>query len=198
MAVPQDFFRNLYGRAVSSVPIIPNGLCGVRNPSAIRVPLACLLLLLFAHPLFAQQNRDWPVYGGSASSTHYSPLAQINRDNVKSLQIAWTFDSDEIGGLQTSPIIVDGVLYGITPTEKTFALEAATGKLLWKFDSGIIGTQPDRGLAYWKDGEDRRILVGVMNSVYALDAQTGRPIPTFGKDGRARRRSSSPRRGGRR
>jgi quinoprotein glucose dehydrogenase len=184
MAVPQDFFRNLYGRAVSSVPIIPNGLCGVRNPSAIRVPLACLLLLLFAHPLFAQQNRDWPVYGGSAASTHYSPLAQINRDNVKSLQIAWTFDSGETGGLQTSPIIVDGVLYGITPTEKTFALEAATGKLLWKFDSGIIGTQPDRGLAYWSDGHDKRILVGVLNFLYALDATTGKPISSFGQLGR--------------
>lgn len=143
-------------------------------------------------------QRDWPVYGGTPENSHYSPLAQINRKNVKRLAVAWTYDTEESGGLQTSPIIVDGVLYGITPTQKVFALNAATGKLLWKFDSGIKGTQPDRGLAYWADAhekadsttaetdkpKDRRILVGVMNFVYALDATTGKPIPTFGKDGR--------------
>ena len=156
------------------------------RPSAVRlsIPWACLLLLLCAPSLSAQENRDWPVYGASAASTHYSPLSQINRDNVKALQIAWTFDSGETGGLQTSPIIVDGILYGITPTQKTFALDAATGKLLWKFDSGIIGTQPDRGLAYWSDGQDKRILVGVLNFLYALDAATGKPIVTFGQNGR--------------
>jgi quinoprotein glucose dehydrogenase len=129
-------------------------------------------------------SRDWPVYGGTAENNHFSPLDQINRKNVMKLKVAWTFDSGEAGGLQTSPIEVDGVLYGITPTQKVFALNAATGKLLWKFDSGIKGTQPDRGLAYWSDGKDRRILVGVMNFVYALDAATGKPILSFGKDGR--------------
>jgi quinoprotein glucose dehydrogenase len=98
--------------------------------------------------------------------------------------MAWSFDSQEVGGLQTSPIVVDGVLYGITPTQKIFALDAATGKLFWKFDSGVKGTQPDRGLAYWTDGKDKRILVGVMNFVYALDAVTGKPSPGFGDQGR--------------
>lgn len=111
-------------------------------------------------------------------------MAQINRKNVKNLQVAWTFDTGESGGLQTSPIELDGVLYGITPTQKVFAVNAATGKLLWKFDSGIKGTQPDRGLAYWSDGTDRRIIVGVMNFAYALEAATGKPIPSFGADGR--------------
>ena len=68
--------------------------------------------------------------------------------------------------------------------EKVFALDAATGKLFWKFDSGIKGTQPDRGLAYWAQGKDKRILVGVMNFVYALNAITGRPIASFGRHGR--------------
>jgi quinoprotein glucose dehydrogenase len=144
-----------------------------------------VLVLFLSFPCWcAAAQQDWPVYGGSAASTHYSPLAQINRGNVKKLQVAWTFDSGEQGGLQTNPIIVDGVLYGITPTQKTFALDAATGKLLWKFDSGIVGTQPDRGLAYWSDGRDKRILVGVMNFVYALDASTGKPIASFGSQGR--------------
>lgn len=130
------------------------------------------------------RNQDWPVWGGTPENLHYSPLAQINRSNVNQLQVAWTYDTGETGGLQTSPLEVKGVLYGITPTQKIFAVDAATGKLLWKFDHGIKGMQPDRGLAYWSEGKEGRILVGVMNFLYALDAATGKPIPTFGKDGR--------------
>jgi len=129
-------------------------------------------------------SHDWPVWGGQPENMHYSKLAQINRGNVKNLAVAWSFDTGEPGGLQTSPIIVGDVLYGITPTQKIFALDAATGKLLWKFDSGIKGTQPARGLTYWSSRRDKRILVGVMNFLYALDAKTGKPIPAFGQDGR--------------
>ena len=131
----------------------------------------------------AEKSVDWPVYGGSPENNHYSSLVQINRANVKQLAVAWSFDTDEEGGLQTSPIIVNGVLYGITPTQKVFALDAATGKLKWEFDSGIKGTQPDRGLSYWTDRRSSRILVGVTNFLYALDAATGKPFPTFGKQG---------------
>jgi quinoprotein glucose dehydrogenase len=129
-------------------------------------------------------GQDWPTYGGGPENNHYSTLSQINRSNVGQLAVAWKFDTGEPGGLETSPIEVGGVLYGISPTQKVFALNAATGKLLWKFDSGIKGTQPDRGLAFWSSGKDRRILVGVMNSLYALDAATGKPILDFGKNGR--------------
>ena len=129
-------------------------------------------------------DRDWPIYGGTPENDHFSPLKQINRKNVKHLQVAWTFDTEEAGGLQTSPVEVNGVLYGITPTQKIFAVDAGSGELLWKFDSGIKGTQPDRGLSYWSDGKESRIIAGVMNFVYALDAATGKPVPTFGKDGR--------------
>jgi quinoprotein glucose dehydrogenase len=132
----------------------------------------------------SEQRRDWPAYGGASENTHYSSLAQIDRTNVKELTVAWSFDTGEQGGLETSPIIVDGILYGITPTQRVFALDAASGKLLWKFDSGVKGTQPDRGLAYWSSEKDKRILVGVMNFLYALDASTGKPIATFGKEGR--------------
>jgi len=152
------------------------------------ITVSVLALALCVATTSAQSTKKtdhhWPVYGGTAENNHYSQLAQINRKNVKKLKVAWTFDTEEPGGLQTSPIEVDGVLYGLTPTQKVFALNAATGSLLWKFDSGIKGTQPDRGLAYWGDNNQRRILVGVMNFVYALDAATGRPIATFGKDGR--------------
>jgi quinoprotein glucose dehydrogenase len=131
----------------------------------------------------AQNYRDWPMYGGPEGS-HYSRLTQINRSNVSQLKVAWTFDTGETGGLETSPLIIDGVLYAYTPSQKVFALDAATGGLRWKFDSGVFGSQPARGLAYWASGKEKRILAGIMNFVYALDANTGKPIPTFGKDGR--------------
>lgn len=150
--------------------------------------VGCLLVLIvsgLAAPRSEKDaDRDWPIYGGTPENNHFSPLKQINRKNVKRLHQAWSFDTGETGGLQTSPIEVKGVLYGISPTQKIFALDGATGKLLWEFDSGVKGTQPDRGLAYWSDGQDSRIIVGVMNFVYALDVATGKPIPGFGSDGR--------------
>jgi quinoprotein glucose dehydrogenase len=130
------------------------------------------------------ESRDWAVWGGSPQNRHYSPLTQINRSNIRQLQLAWRYDTREKGGMQTSPLVVDGVLYGISPTQKVFAVDASTGKLLWNFDSGIKGMQPNRGLAYWSSGNDKRILVGVMNFLYCLDATTGKPIAAFGSDGR--------------
>lgn len=138
----------------------------------------------------AKHDQDWPVYGGGAEQHHYSPLAEINRSNVAQLKTAWTYDTGEPGGrrlqrsLETSPIVVNGVLYGYTPSQKVFALNAATGRRLWKFDSGIADEQPNRGLAYWSNGKDRRILAGIRNFVYVLDASTGKPIASFGKNGR--------------
>lgn len=160
-------------------------ICSIRN----FIALICFVLLSLTSTLAtpaSEKNgdRDWSIYGGTPENNHYSPLRQINRKNVKRLHVAWTFDTEETGGLQTSPLEVNGVLYGITPTQKIFAVDAASGKLLWKFDSGIKGTQPDRGLAYWSDGKDSRVIAGVMNFVYALDATTGKPIPSFGDGGR--------------
>ncbi len=103
-----------------------------RTWHAIRIFSLLSVAFFCAGPAtLAQQGQNWPVYGGSAGNTHYSILTQINRGNVKDLQVAWSFDTGEEGGLQTNPIIVDGVLYGITPTQKIFALNAASGKLVW-------------------------------------------------------------------
>lgn len=165
-----------------------------RFTGVLPLAIACSVTLTYATCAAQQQsasssqaraeNYDWPVYGGAPENNHYSPLTEINQSNVGKLAVAWSFDTKEEGGLQTSPIVVNGILYGITPTQKIFALDAATGKLLWKFDSGVAGTQPDRGLSYWTDGKSARILVGVMNFLYALDAGTGKPIETFGEAGR--------------
>ena len=129
-------------------------------------------------------DTDWPVYGGQPANQHYSSLTQINRSNVKKLKVAWTYDTGEDGGLETSPLIVGRTLYAYTPSQKVIALDAVTGKLLWKFDSGVKAEQPARGVAYWTDGKEGRILAGVMNYLYALDPGTGKPIPSFGEGGR--------------
>ena len=127
---------------------------------------------------------DWPMYGGQAANDHYSGLDQINRQNVSKLRIAWKFDTGEKGALETSPLVIGQVLYAYTPTQKVIALDATSGKLLWKFDSGVAGTSAMRGLAYWTDGKQSRILAGVMNFLYALDPATGKPIRSFGENGR--------------
>jgi len=144
--------------------------------------------LLLAIPALAQDaaHTNWPAIGATPGNSHYSSLKQIDRSNVAQLKVAWRYDTGEPGGLETTPIVIDGILYAFTPTQKVIALNAATGKLLWKFDSAIKGTGPDRGIAYWadKDGKQKRLLASVMNFVYALDPATGKPIPSFGKAGR--------------
>jgi quinoprotein glucose dehydrogenase len=103
----------------------------------------------------------------------YSPLKQINRSNVKQLEVAWTYDTGEPGAMQTQPVIVGDVLYGYTPTHKTFALDASNGTPLWTFEPGVRGSGPNRGVMYWADGNDRRVFAAVDDFIYALDAATG-------------------------
>jgi quinoprotein glucose dehydrogenase len=130
------------------------------------------------------EHNTWAAYGGSPDQIRYSSLRQINRENVSKLEVAWSYDTAETGGLQTQPVIVDGVLYAYTPTHKTFALRAATGEHLWTFDPAITGRGPNRGVMYWANGNDKRVFAAVDQYVYALDAQTGKPVPTFGENGR--------------
>ncbi|HVW87182.1 MAG TPA: PQQ-binding-like beta-propeller repeat protein, partial [Bryobacteraceae bacterium] len=131
------------------------------------------------------QERDWPAYGGGPEGIRYSPLKQIDRSNVSRLHVAWTYDTDDgAGDPQTQPIMVNGIFYGVTPRHKIVALDAATGKLLWRFDSGIQGRGANRSVVYWADGNDRRIFAAIQSFVYALDARTGKVISSFGKAGR--------------
>jgi quinoprotein glucose dehydrogenase len=154
-----------------------------------RALLVLLMLLATAGVFFASQRRspspaEWPAYGGNPEQTRYSPLGQITTGNVKRLSVAWSYDTGETGGLQTQPLVVGGVLYGYSPTHKTFALRAATGGHLWTFDSGIVGRGANRGLMYWASGDDRRIYAAVDQYLYALDAATGRPVTSFADKGR--------------
>jgi quinoprotein glucose dehydrogenase len=129
-------------------------------------------------------DADWPRYGGDDAKTRHSTLTQINRDNVRKLALAWQYDTGEKGDTQTQPIVVGRTLFGYSPSHKTFALDAASGKQLWLFDSGIKGNGANRGLMHWTDGKDSRVFAAVDNFVYALNAATGIPVEGFGKSGR--------------
>jgi len=126
----------------------------------------------------------WAAYGGGPEQIRYSSLQQINTTNVRQLTVAWSYDSGESGGLQTQPIVAGGVLYAYTPTHKTFAVRAGTGEHLWTFDPGIAGRGANRGVMYWTDGSDARVYPAVDQFLYGLDARTGKPIATFGDNGR--------------
>jgi quinoprotein glucose dehydrogenase len=143
---------------------------------------AALALFLVTGSALAAPGDDWPLYGGM-NGTRYSPLTQINRGNVGRLTKAWSFRMDAAGDPQTHPLAIDGVVYGYTPTLNVIALDGATGKLLWQFDSGTGGLGPQRGLTWWSDGKEKRLFASVMNRLYALDPATGKPIPGFGTGG---------------
>jgi quinoprotein glucose dehydrogenase len=153
-----------------------------------RSILTLISLFLLAHGFAsaadAQSSVDWRVYDGDTSGDHYSSLKQIDRNNVQELTVAWKFDTGERGGLETNPVIVGHVLFAFTPSHKVIALDAASGKLIWKFDPGIPGRGNARAVSYWTDGHQSRILAGITHFLYALDATTGKSIPTFGEDGR--------------
>src|SRR3954465_6259441 len=142
-------------------------------------------------------GKDYPAYGGNKAGNRYSSLNQINVDNVKNLQVAWTYFANEqpdtangksprTREIQCQPIVVNGVLYGTSAELNLFALDAATGKQIWKFepvrDKQKFNT--NRGVVYWEDGDDKRILYSAGAFLYAVNAATGKSILTFGDSGR--------------
>jgi quinoprotein glucose dehydrogenase len=142
---------------------------------------------------------DWPTYGGNLASQRYSPADQITKDNFNRLEIAWRLKTDFLGPrpdtlYSATPLLVDRVLYTTAGMRRAaVALNAATGEMLWMHaeDEGVRGqnaprTGAGRGLAYWAsaDGADRRVLyVTPGYRLLALDARTGHPVQTFGRNG---------------
>lgn len=148
------------------------------------------LILLLVTGLSCQQkdthHNDWREYLGGPGRNHYSTLDQINLKTINDLQVAWEYHTSDSGQLQCNPIIVNGVLYGMTARTLPFALDAATGKELWRLQDTAKATWygTSRGLSYWEDGEDKRILYTKESWLYAVDAISGRAINSFGTAGR--------------
>ncbi|MYK88743.1 MAG: PQQ-binding-like beta-propeller repeat protein, partial [Acidobacteria bacterium] len=170
--------------------------------------VAMAVILVSFSPATAQRGApggQWPAYGGDHGSTKYSPVDQIDGDNVSRLRVAWRWESPDNpivtanrrtlpaipDAFKSTPVLVDGVLYIKTSLSQAAAIDAATGETLWTFDPGSWeGERPantgfnSRGVAYWSDGRDARIFLPTGNAyLWALDARTGRPIADFGADG---------------
>ena len=174
-----------------------------------RISLPVLIIaLMWSTSAVAQRgapNGQWPAYGGDAASTKYAPLDQINRETAHLLREVWRWESPDNAivtanrttlptlpaAFKATPIMVDGVLYIKTSLSQAAAIDAATGETLWVFDPGAWqGERPAntgfnaRGVAYWSDGDISRIFLPTGNAyLWAIDANTGRPVADFGADG---------------
>jgi glucose dehydrogenase len=149
---------------------------------------------------------EWPAYGGTYASARYSPLAQIDRTNAKDLHIAWRWKSPDMAikeakpsvgpsfANESTPLMIGGTLYTSTSLSQVAAIDAATGETKWVFDPKIyengLGIPANlgwlnRGIAYWRNGDDERVMIlTAFAQMIALDARNGKPVPTFGTDGR--------------
>jgi glucose dehydrogenase len=149
---------------------------------------------------------EWPAYAGSYAASRYSPLAQINPANAKDLHIAWRWKSPDMAvraanptigpsfANESTPLMAGGVLYTPTSLSQVAAIDAATGETKWVYDPKIyqngLGMPANlgwlhRGVAYWRNGDDERIvMLTAFAQLIVLDAKTGKPVASFGKDGR--------------
>ncbi len=135
----------------------------------------------------------WSSYLGGPDRNHYSTLSQITLENVRNLKPVWRYNAPDYGQMQMNPIVVDTILYGVTAALRVIALHAATGKEIWRFgDSTQIRNSTSRGVSYWAQGGDKRILFSRGSDLFALNALTGKPILSFGQQGKIDLRSGMP------
>jgi quinoprotein glucose dehydrogenase len=178
-------------------------LWSVCRRSRLAPPLTARALLFLALLFCASAcAQDWPTYGGDAGETHYSPLTQITRANVRNLQLAWEWKTEESpmpefkttpGVFEATPLMIDGMVYVSTPYNRVVALDPDNGREIWRFDPKAYedGQVPNgtgfvhRGVAAWRDTRTGRLRI-FMNSRYrliSLDASTGKPVGDFGDNG---------------
>jgi quinoprotein glucose dehydrogenase len=157
---------------------------------------ACAVLVV-GNLLHGAQDGDWPAYGRDVGGERFSPLDAIRRENVASLQVAWTFRTGDAyqpkdgrpTKFEATPLHVDGMLYLSTPVGRVIALDPVTGRERWAFDAKVprdkgYGDFASRGVSAWQRGSERRIFVATIDArLIALDAKTGQPIRGFGNQG---------------
>jgi quinoprotein glucose dehydrogenase len=159
---------------------------------AVPAMLICVAFVIVVRCDRDQNQRTWSVYKADAESSSSSPLRDINKTNVVDLKLAWTFypgDERTKGrpmNSECNPIIIDGVMYATSARHRLYALEASTGKKLWSYDpfEGGEGGGVYRGVAYWEEGDDKRILYTAGDNLFAQNAVTGELITSFGNNGK--------------
>src|SRR5262245_2964473 len=192
------------------LPSLANALmlrCTVLERKRVVAYLCCLLALsagtMPAGGRDSAVKGEWRFYGSDRGNTKYSPLAQIDAGNVKTLKVAWTWASPDLKimeqnqrlvtlGLEATPLMAGGTLYVSTSLSQVAAIDAGTGKTIWVYDPQSYKTgQPTnlgfihRGVAYWTDGKVERIFIGTCDAyLIAIDAKTGQPVADFGENGR--------------
>jgi quinoprotein glucose dehydrogenase len=159
-----------------------------------RTTVLFLYFLCLTICLSCQKKDDhstWAVYRGDAGNTAYSGLNQINKENVGQLQVAWTYHTEDAepgnrSAIQCNPIITNGMMYVTSPKLKLIALNPASGKEIWKFDpfEGQQSAGVNRGVTYWEKGNDKRVFLTAGSYLYALNADDGKLVQQFGKEGR--------------
>jgi quinoprotein glucose dehydrogenase len=167
------------------------------HPSILFISL---MSIVFSCGSPQKEYTSWEVYNGTKEGMKYSSLTQVDTTNVNQLQVAWTYntgDADTLHGsqIQCNPIMIDGILYGVGPQMRLFAIDALTGKEKWVFDanaktefdadrSSFHNMINSRGIAYWTDGaSDKRIFFTAGSNTFAIDAMNGKPISSFGNNG---------------
>jgi quinoprotein glucose dehydrogenase len=179
--------------------VLPELSCGrlihhltLRSHDPMRLPSASILLVVLLAGNRSALSDDastahlrWAWYLGDLERSHYSSLDQINRNNVARLEQAWIYRSGGEAQIQCNPIVVDGLLYGVSADRHIFALDAATGKEVWTFAAPdrLAASSVLRGVQYWESGGDRRVMAGMGHHVYALHARTGKLVKQFGDRG---------------
>lgn len=170
----------------------------MKNRFLVVLTFLVLGLLGACRDNFNDPPKEWSVYGGSKKNTRFAPLHQLTKENVKHLSKVWEYqsgDADKNTQIQTNPILVNGTLYGVSPKLKLIALEPTTGNSKWVFDPFQLGIEKDkeggyfsmnvcRGVTYFDDGKNGRILYGAGSYLYAVDAQTGKLLTDFGQEGK--------------
>ena len=174
-----------------------------KSPHRSWGTLLCAAFLTVSLGVSNAAYADWPTYGNDAGSQKYAPLTQIDATNAAQLEVVWQWQSPDNKlvkadprrtpwGFKSTPLMIDGVLYTSTSLNQVAAVDAASGKTLWVFDTKTYqdGRPTNlgynhRGVAYWREGDQARIYMPTNNAyLWALDAATGKPIKTFGKGGR--------------
>lgn len=156
------------------------------------------ILLLTLLPVLTPAQ-EWRYYAGDAGGQKYSKLKQINRGNVSKLKVAWEFHTGDVSdgkefpvrsAFETTPLMVDGVLYFTTPFNRLLAIDGNTGKQLWAFDPKLDRKAArnlfiHRGVAFWTDGKQKRLYYGTLDGeLFAIDASSGERVSSFGEKGK--------------